>query len=415
MKKATFKEAYYYGALLYAFLIPFHQQMATFALGIWVLLSLVCFDKKALVGNKLLLWLPVMYLLYFMGIFTAENPSFRFMETKLSLLAFPLIFFLQRYPEKQRNSILRFFVYGLAISGIICLAQATYHSFAFENGTVVFAPNVLDGKGAIESILYGGNYFFGSYLSIFHQTVYFALYLTVGLIILLFKSKLFSIKKATILSFFFIMLLFLVSNKASLITLGAILLLRTLTLQTSISKKMAFLGALGLAFVALIALNPRTRLSVEKVYNGALTIDKNARYGFSTRLLSWDAALDLVKAKPIIGYGSGDSQAKLNMVYQEKEYIFPLKESYNAHNQWLQTWLETGVLGVLVLGIIFISLFRRGSSISEATNFIVALALILFLNTLFESIFNRFSGVSFFSFIVCFVLTLNKGKEESIV
>ena len=38
------------------------------------------------------------------------------------------------------------------------------------------------------------------------------------------------------------------------------------------------------------------------------------------------------------------NQAALNKKYQEKGYVFPLKESYNAHNLWLQSWLENGIL-----------------------------------------------------------------------
>lgn len=405
---------YYYGALLYAFLIPFHQQIATISLGIWVLLSLLSFNKKELLSNSYLWLPPVTYLLYFIGIFTAEDPSFRFMETKLSFLVFPLLFFLHSYSKNQRSTILKTFIYGLVFSGIVCLIIATYRSVHFQEGSLFFAANVLEGKGAFESILYGGNYYFGSFFSIFHQTVYFSLYLSVGLVVLLFKTDLFSRKTTVLLCSFFIILIFLISNKAGLIAVGLILLFKTLTTRKTIYKKFAALGVLVLALMALIAFNPRTRLSVEKVYNGALTLDKNARYGFSTRLLSWDAAVDLIKAKPVLGYGSGDSQEKLNMAYAQKEYVFPLKESYNAHNQWLQTWLENGIIGLLLLVILFIILLKQASKDRSLWGFVIAITVVLFLNTLFESIFNRFSGVSFVSFIMCYIFTISRGGERGV-
>lgn len=413
MERPTLKEAYYYGALLYAFLAPFHQQMTILVLGLWALLSLLSFESKALVKNRYLLLLPLLYALYIIGLFTAETTSFRFLETKLSFLIFPLIFFLHHYTELQRKNMLKALVYGVMLSGILCLAYATYRSLGFEDGSIVFAPNVLEGKGAIESILYGGNYYFGDFLSVFHQTVYYAMYVSVAMALVIFRPDLFSQKTRILLGLFFILLLFLISNKAAIIALGAILVIRTFTAKISIYKKWTNLLIVGLAIGAFIWINPRTRESVHKVMDGALTIDKNARYGFATRLLSWDAAISLIMEKPILGYGAGDAQGKLNEMYKQKEYAFPLKESYNAHNLWLQTWLENGLLGLLTLGILFFVLLRIGFKDNHFWGFTLTLVAVLFVNSFFESIFHRFSGISFFSFLTCYVLTISRGGEHA--
>ena len=412
MERPTLKEAYYYGALLYTFLVPFHQQMATLALGLWALLSLLSFDSNVLVKNRYLLLLPLLYVLYIIGLFTAETPSFRFLETKLSFLIFPLIFFLHRYAELQRKNILKALVYGVILSGILCLAYATYRSVGFEEGTIVFAPNVHEGKGAIESILYGGNYYFGDFFSVFHQSVYYAMYVSVAMALVIFRPDLFSRKTRILLGLFFILLLFLISNKSAIIALGTVLLLRTFTAKISIYEKWASLVIVGLAIGTFIWINPRTRESVHKVMDGALTIDKNARYGFTTRLLSWDAAIALIKERPFLGYGAGDTQGKLNEMYKQKGYVFPLKEAYNAHSLWLQTWLENGLLGLLTLGILFFVLLKIGFKDYHFWGFTLTLVAVLFVNSFFESIFHRFSGISFFSFLTCYVLTISSGGEQ---
>lgn len=411
MERPTFTKAYFYGALLYAILVPFHQKMATVALVLWALFSLLSFDKTAIVKSRLLLLLPLLYGLYTIGLFTSETPSLGFLETKLSFLIFPLIFFLHRYSEDESENIWKVFVYAVVLSGLVCLAYASYRSFGFVDGALTFAPNVLEGKGAIESILYGGNYYFGSFFSIFHQTVYYALYVSVALVVLLFRRNLFSKKIRILLTLFFIVLLFLISNKAAILAIGAVMLIRVFTSKIAVGKKWGGVLILAIVLGVFVWTNPRSHESLRKVMDHGLTIDKNARYGFSTRLLSWDAAITLIQEKPISGYGTGDVQMKLNETYATKEYTFPLREKYNAHNLWLQTWLENGLLGFLALAALFFVLFKIGLKDKHYWGLTLSLVTLLFMNSLFESMFHRFSGISFFSFLACYILTISRRGE----
>ncbi|WP_209401178.1 O-antigen ligase [Pseudozobellia sp. WGM2] len=414
MSELDFNKLHYYGALLYVFLAPFHQVVATVAMVLWALLSLVTFNKKESQRNKYLFILPILYLSYGVGIFYAESSSVHFLEHKLSFLIFPLIFFLHPYSEEKRNKVLKFFVYGLVVSSSVCLGVALFRSIGLENGEIYFRANVEENKAFMESILYGGNYFFGRYFSLFHQTVYFALYLSIGITILLFHPTLLKNKIRLILIGFFLTLIFLVSNKASFIALGLIFIVRLITSRYALKKKL--LGFLLFLFIMslFISINPRARESLYKVAAGELVLNKDARYGFATRLLSWDASLELIKANPILGYGAGDAQSILNQMYAEKEYIHPLKESYNAHNQWLQIWLENGILGLLILFTIILLLFNIAFNGGQNLGFFLSIVLVLCINSMFESVFNRFSGISFVSFLICFFFTYNASKRKNI-
>jgi len=407
-------KGYFYGAQLYVFCISFHQQMATFALVIWLLLSLISFNSSNKVENRLLLLLPILYFTYFTGIIFYELTDFRFLETKLSFMAFPLIFFLNKYEVQEREKMFKILILGLVFSSILCLIFAFYNAIGVENGSVGFRANVLPEKGFMESILYGGNYFFGRYLSIFHQTVYFALYLCSGITILLFLPKLFETRTRRVLLVFLCAMIFLISNKASFIALGIIFLIRLFSLEASVAKKTLGILIAIAAFCFLFYTNPRARESIEKITKGELELKKNARYGFSTRLLSWDAAIYLIKENPFLGYGASNTQRRLNEVYQQKNYVFPLKESYNAHNLWMQIWLENGMFGLLALLILFFVLFRTSVIDARFMGLTLTLIAILFINSFFESIFNRFSGISFFSFIACFVLSMSKNVQDKI-
>jgi hypothetical protein len=398
-------QGFYYGAVLYAFLIPFPQKIINIALMVWVVLSLVSYNKSTLVKTKNLWLLPAFYVLYFIGFFTSETMSFKFLEYKLSLLIFPLLFFLCTYDEKQRNGILKIFIWGLLASAITCLAMAFYNSSGIQNGDFLFQPNVIDGRGFMESILYGGNYFFGRHLSVFHQTVYYAMYLCAGVAVLLFAPKLFSTKLRTGLFGVFLFFIFLVSNKASFIALALILILKLYTWNVIRNKKMIGVTLFAIMLAAFVFLNPRIKETALNVVEGKLTLNKEARYGFATRILSWDAAISLIRERPVFGYGHSATQAALNKKYKEEGYIFPLKESYNAHSLWLQSWLENGLLAIIILLGIFLALFQK----SWHNPLFLAFALLLLTNSLFEGMFNRFSGISFFSFLVCFIFSAAKG------
>lgn len=411
MARPDFKRLYYYGALFYAFLIPFHQQAATIALILWALFSVFNYRAREINQNPLLWVLPTLYFIYFIGVFTSEKPSLRFLEHKLSFVVFPFIFFLHAYDFAQRKQITRMFVLGLVSAGLVCILAAVYRSIYLEGETVGFHANVLAGRGFIEAILYGGNHFFGEYLSIFHQTVYFALYLCSGVVLLLFCDSMFSKGHTIAMLLFFVVLIFLVSNKAALLVLGIIFIVWLLFLQVSFLKKGIGLLSIFLVMCVMVYANPRARESIQELFRGELILDKDARYGAQVRLLSWDAALTLIKGSPILGYGTGDVQAKLNAVYENAKYKEPLKEELNAHNQWFQSWLENGAVGLLVLLLFFILLFKVSLNNIANGGLVITLIIVLFVNTMFESIFNRFSGISFFAFVSSMILTTSKRRN----
>lgn len=399
------KEGFFYGALLFAFAIPFPPKLVTMAMIIWGILSLVSFNKTQFNKNKLLWILPLIYSSYFIGFFSAQNFTLKFLEYKLSLVVFPVLFFLHTYDADKRNKILKAFVLGLLVSGICCLIAAFYNTIQIEDGQLFFQANVLKGKAFIESVSYGGNYFFSKHFSIFHQTVYYALYLSVGIAILLFQPNLFQQKKKLSLILFFVTLVFLISNKASFIVLAFILLFWMSTVKQNNIKKIIGFAAIGLAISALLVLNPRAKGSIQNVIDGNLNINKNARYGFGTRLLSWNAALSLIKEKPLAGHGYADAQAKLNETYASKEYAEPLKQSFNTHNLWLQIWIENGIISVGLLVVVFSTLLFSAVGQKNYLTLVISATLILLINSMFESLFSRFSGISFFAFLFCFLIT----------
>ena len=124
------------------------------------------------------------------------------------------------------------------------------------------------------------------------------------------------------------------------------------------------------------------------------------------RILSWKTSIELIKEAPLLGYGVGDANDAMQEKYKELGYTDNYNEQYNAHNQFFQTWLQTGIVGIGLLIYIFILLaVRMRRSPNEFSVF-----LILFISLLFESMLVRFNGIVFFSIIAPLLL-----KKRSIL
>ncbi len=82
------------------------------------------------------------------------------------------------------------------------------------------------------------------------------------------------------------------------------------------------------------------------------------------RLQYWQAGLEMIKEKPLLGFGLGS----FGRVYGK--YKLPeAEETQMAHNNFLQIWTELGIVGFLIFLSIFIFYFREmNQSIKKFNN-----------------------------------------------
>ncbi len=77
------------------------------------------------------------------------------------------------------------------------------------------------------------------------------------------------------------------------------------------------------------------------------------------RFAIWSIAVEILKEHPLTGVGLGSAKRAVETVQQEK---YPdrgyLRTLSYLHNQFLQTWLESGLAGLLLLICLFYLLFR---------------------------------------------------------
>jgi len=90
-----------------------------------------------------------------------------------------------------------------------------------------------------------------------------------------------------------------------------------------------------------------------KDYSGSID-DQN---GLWVRRLTWKSALELWKDRPVLGYGLKGAEDALVKKYEEKNFQLGIPERYNSHNQYLETAIRSGGIGLLILlTMIFIPL-----------------------------------------------------------
>lgn len=131
-----------------------------------------------------------------------------------------------------------------------------------------------------------------------------------------------------------------------------------------------------------------------KMYSGSAD-DQN---GLAARLLIWASALELIKKKPVIGYGLVQSKEELIKKYQEKGFQIGVKERYNVHNQYLESMLSAGIVGLLLfVGLLF---YPLRAACKERKLLLLLVVLHYMLQSLVESTLTVQQELIFFWFFI---------------
>lgn len=128
----------------------------------------------------------------------------------------------------------------------------------------------------------------------------------------------------------------------------------------------------------------------------------------ASRRFLWETSLTVIKTQPILGVGTGDVHDELDARYVEMGFEKGIDHSFNSHNQYLQSLLTFGPLGLLMLLAMFGFPFLKAI---QNKDLLLGLWLAYYgmvIST--ESYFDRFHGVFLFGATVPFLL-LTTSKE----
>jgi O-antigen ligase len=80
--------------------------------------------------------------------------------------------------------------------------------------------------------------------------------------------------------------------------------------------------------------------------------------GLTIRLAEWEGVFTALEGHWWLGHGTGAGQVALREAYQKIGFQVGFERDFNAHNQYLETWLHNGFIGLLLLLAVFVTAFR---------------------------------------------------------
>ncbi len=370
--------------------------------------ALVSKQKPSLGSATVVIILMAFYMLHVVGVMYSQNQkeAWFVLEKKLSLILLPALFlFGPRLNSKETRIVLLSFVASCVFVCALCLAIAT-SKFAQTKDITFF-------------------YYHSLSINVGMHAAYLAMYLCFAIAILLFlfykeKTTLRSNQKILYVLSILAMsvVIFMLSARTQIVILMLEMIIYFI-FKFNLNKhplKAILLSAIimGIALgAALLFPGTRERFKEAVNYNNEYALSK--KWGEKQmRYLIWKSALQASEANIVIGTGTGDVQDDLQKIYIEKEYIsltYFEKTRFNAHNQYFETLIGLGIIGLLgflsVMVVVIRNAFRSKNSICLMGILIFAASCIT------ESMLERQNGIVFFSFFSVFLLANNYSKEKN--
>lgn len=376
-----------YPLLVIAFCLPLFPKLLPALIIVWFITWFIdepVGNKVDRIGsNKFIWWFMAFYLMHMVAMFYSSNkPSGWFdLEVKTSLWLFPVLFAgASRLIHEKLDQVFHAFIVGCIVASLYCL----WHVFQTNDSIT------------IDSITY-------TRLSVLLHPAYFAMYISIAMAYMMFQLTGSKHKSTINILFYFFCLLFfasiiyLLSSKAGIFSAFLAIIL-PLLFQMNKKKRLIYLGVIVISsFILLIGVLNNSRFSA--MLHAQQEAAETHTTGESTalRLLIWQATLDIIIEQPLLGVGTGDIKDELTNRYEELNITSAATEKLNVHNQFLETWLGQGIIGISLLLIIFYSAATTASK--QKDMLMVSFLIIMTFNFFFESMLNTQAGVVFFAFM----------------
>jgi hypothetical protein len=359
----------------------------------------------------------IYYLMLLIGMaitYDVENGLFT-LNKKITFLILPIIIATGINLDKEIIGFLkRSFVYSCICLILICLGSSALYFFQGGNPENFDFATSENFKAIHPNASPIWMHF--SYIQLAHwagiHPGYLSMYLVFCLIFLL-TDQFRNVTDRTIHVLLGILIVCFIVLLATRMAILALICSTAYLLLNAVQKKQPrIVVAIGVVFLALLLLllvNPvakfriieEPRITTYQV-NQAVTNWNSVSY----RLLEWEGSWSVIRDHWLIGVGTGGGKLAMDNFYAHFNKSTVGLE-HNAHNQYLQTWMETGILGLFTfLACIFLGLFRLRKDPSY-----VCFIIIFSLMCMTESIGERQKGVVFFTVFQVLFLGFESRKE----
>lgn len=191
----------------------------------------------------------------------------------------------------------------------------------------------------------------------------------------------------------------LLSSRTSILMLFIIIVYKLFKsiLKLKTKKALIAIPIIVITSVVLIQMIPTLK-------SRTLEFNKNiASYsGLEFRTKLWKNSYMVFQQSPIYGFGFYKSQDQLIKQYKKTNFRRALINDFNTHNQYLQSSVDAGIIGLLSLLIILIHLIYY----SKPDFLQLWFSIIIIISLVSESFLNRQYGILFFTFFASIFFTL---------
>jgi len=391
----------FYNLMALCFVFPIAPKLVPFFLVIISIVSL--FNFKTELNKQFNYYKPFIlsisfYLISILGLLWSSDitSGIKHLEIKLSFLIIPLIFLNKNLISQLK---IKYLFYSFLIGN--CFAAI----FALGNAALIYFQK-------------GINHFTYTLLSPNFHPTYLSMYALFCLSLLLLSGNMLIKNKylKNVLIVFLILWTILLSSKINIAILFIVLTFQLIHNLKASQNKLKYLIISLLSLFCVAAFLYFNTSITERFKAGFTAISPSNNIVNSetesnvARILIWKSASNLVIQHPLIGVGTGDVNNELVKEYENRSYSGIKEKRLNAHNQYLQTALSTGIPSALLLLLFLI--FPMLAFSSPKYRILHYFIVIFCVNGLVESTLENQAGVVFFMFFYFLLLRYTSNKIE---
>lgn len=404
----TFEKIYQYTFLgLCGLWIPFPQLGSKLIALFGVVVVIGAFQKKLeFKFNGIFLGFSVLYALYALYVFnntTTVNEG-PYLEYKLSLVVFPLLLSFRPQQKIERSKVMTSVVSGAFLLGLLYIVRAVGKYFISHDTQV----------------------FHSSWFAYNHHPSYAAVFFSFAVFYLLLNfSERSGTQKwlATGLIMFFTILHIPLESMAGLLFLAfvyAFFIAKSILQYLSLKKTAALIVGLVVFVFAMFRIQPGLKTDLINTQKSSIAFLADPQKfvkecpqkmtGNQARLILWTISGEIIAAHPL-GVGISGLDAEMSRKLHVLGFHEMAAKHWNPHNQFLQLTAEIGWLGLLLFISILIAIARLAWQRKDQLLGFLLLSLVL--NSLFESMLQRQSGIVFYLlFLSAFIAIITYSKNE---
>ena len=122
------------------------------------------------------------------------------------------------------------------------------------------------------------------------------------------------------------------------------------------------------------------------------------------RVLAWECGAKATREHLLFGYGSGDYMPHLVNAFEQRGYTRAIDIGYNTHNEYIETILQTGLLGLAML--LFMLFAPMVTALCKNSRNLLTVLVIIIISSLcvFEAMLNRQMGTQFIALAYCLLI-----------